>query len=63
LQFGSFVTKSGAEHPVLFNSGLFDDGESLRRLGDYYAQAYLESGVRATTSSVRPYKGIPLAAV
>ena len=41
LRFGSFVTKSGRTTPYFFNSGLFNDGESLRRLGEYYAEAYL----------------------
>ena len=30
LKFGSFVTKSGRNTPYFFNSGLFNDGESLR---------------------------------
>ena len=45
LKFGSFTTKSGRNTPYFFNSGLFNDGESLRRLGEFYADAYLASGV------------------
>ena len=37
LKFGSFTTKSGRNTPYFFNSGLFNDGESLRRLGEYTA--------------------------
>jgi hypothetical protein len=33
LRFGEFVTKAGRLTPYFFNAGLFNDGESLRRLG------------------------------
>src|SRR5215218_8458566 len=62
LTFGSFMTKSGRETPYFFNSGLFNDGESLRRLGEYYAAAFLQSGVECDQLFGPAYKGIPLAA-
>jgi orotate phosphoribosyltransferase len=62
LKFGSFVTKSGRNTPYFFNSGLFNDGESLRRLGEYYAEAFVQSGVRCDQIFGPAYKGIPLAA-
>ena len=62
LKFGSFMTKSGRNTPYFFNSGLFDDGESLRRLGEYYADAYLASGIPCDQLFGPAYKGIPLAA-
>ena len=62
LKFGSFVTKSGRKTPYFFNSGLFNNGESLRRLGDYYAQAFLQSGVECDQLFGPAYKGITLAA-
>jgi len=37
LRFGDYVTKAGRKTPYFFNAGLFNDGESLRRLGDYYS--------------------------
>ena len=46
LRFGEFVTKAGRQTPYFFNAGLFNDGESLRRLGDFYARAYLTSDVQ-----------------
>ena len=61
LKFGSFMTKSGRNSPYFFNSGLFNDGESLRRLGEYYADAYLASGIRCDQLFGPAYKGIPLA--
>lgn len=39
LRFGEFVTKAGRKSPYFFNAGLFNDGDSLRRLGQYYARA------------------------
>jgi orotate phosphoribosyltransferase len=62
LRFGEYVTKAGRETPYFFNAGLFNDGESLRRLGDYYAQAYLASGVQCDQLFGPAYKGITLAA-
>ena len=62
LKFGSFTTKSGRNTPYFFNSGLFNDGESLRRLGEFYADAYLASGVPCDQLFGPAYKGIPLAA-
>ena len=61
LKFGSFVTKSGRNTPYFFNSGMFNDGESLRRLGEYYADAYLASGIACDQLFGPAYKGIPLA--
>jgi orotate phosphoribosyltransferase len=63
LRFGEFVTKSGRATPYFFNAGLFNDGESLRRLGHYFAKAYLASAVRCDQLYGPAYKGIPLAAV
>ncbi len=62
LRFGEFVTKAGRRTPYFFNAGLFNDGESLRQLGRFYAQALLESGVGCDQLFGPAYKGITLAA-
>ena len=62
LRFGEFVTKAGRRTPYFFNAGLFNDGESLRRLGDFYAQAYLTAGAHCDQLFGPAYKGITLAA-
>jgi orotate phosphoribosyltransferase len=62
LRFGRFVTKAGRETPYFFNAGLFNDGESLRRLGEFFAEAYLASGVECDQLFGPAYKGISLAA-
>jgi orotate phosphoribosyltransferase len=62
LRFGDFVTKAGRRTPYFFNAGLFDDGESLRRLGRYYADAFLVAGVECDQLFGPAYKGISLAA-
>ncbi len=60
LRFGEFKTKSGRLSPYFFNSGLFNTGESLARLGRYYAEAALTSGVQFDMIFGPAYKGIPL---
>jgi orotate phosphoribosyltransferase len=62
LRFGRFVTKAGRETPYFFNAGLFNDGESLRRLGGFYAEAYLASGIACNQLFGPAYKGITLVA-
>ena len=61
LRFGEFITKAGRRSPYFFNAGLFSDGASLGRLGEFYAQALLASGVRCDQLFGPAYKGIPLA--
>jgi orotate phosphoribosyltransferase len=60
LRFGSFTTKAGRLSPYFFNAGLFNDGDSLRRAGQFYAQAILESGIAFDQLFGPAYKGIPL---
>ena len=60
LRFGEFKTKSGRLSPYFFNSGLFNTGDALARLGRYYAEAVLASGVRFDMIFGPAYKGIPL---
>ena len=62
LRFGEFVTKAGRKTPYFFNAGLFNDGASLRELGQFYAQALLASRVACDQLFGPAYKGITLAA-
>ena len=62
LRFGDFTTKAGRRSPYFFNAGLFNDGESLRRLGRFYAEAMLAAGVVCDQLFGPAYKGITLAA-
>lgn len=62
LCFGEFKTKAGRLSPYFFNAGLFNDGNSLRRLTQFYAQAILASKVQFDMLYGPAYKGIPLAA-
>ncbi len=61
LRFGSFTLKSGRISPYFFNSGLFNTGKSLARLGRFYAQAITESALDYDVLFGPAYKGIPLA--
>jgi orotate phosphoribosyltransferase len=63
LRFGEFRLKSGRVSPYFFNAGLFNTGASLARLGRFYAQAIIDSGVKFDLLFGPAYKGIPLAAV
>ena len=62
LRFGEFKTKAGRLSPYFFNAGLFNDGASLSRLGDFYARRILAAGLRFDMLFGPAYKGIPLAA-
>jgi orotate phosphoribosyltransferase len=63
LRFGSFTTKAGRLSPYFFNAGLFNDGDSLRRVGQFYAQAIVDSGIAFDQLFGPAYKGIPLVTV
>ena len=62
LRFGEFTTKAGRLSPYFFNAGLFNDGESLRRLSEFYANAAEAGGVDFDVLFGPAYKGIPLVA-
>ncbi|AOU96710.1 orotate phosphoribosyltransferase [Acidihalobacter yilgarnensis] len=62
LRFGEFTLKSGRLSPYFFNAGLFNTGDALARLGRYYAQAIIDSGVGFDMLFGPAYKGIPLVA-
>ncbi len=62
LCFGEFQTKAGRLSPYFFNSGLFNDGYSLRELCQFYAQAILASNLDFDMLFGPAYKGIPLVA-
>ena len=61
LRFGDFTLKSGRTSPYFFNAGLINDGSSLARLGNCYAEAILEAGTAFDMLFGPAYKGIPLA--
>jgi len=62
LRFGEFKTKAGRLSPYFFNAGLFDDGASLARLCDFYAETILAAAIPHDMLFGPAYKGIPLAA-
>jgi orotate phosphoribosyltransferase len=60
LKFGEFLLKSGRTSPYFFNTGLFNTGAQLGKLGHFYAQALIESGIKPDILYGPAYKGIPL---
>jgi orotate phosphoribosyltransferase len=62
LRFGEFKTKAGRISPYFFNAGLFNDGDKLGRLAEFYARRLLESGIGVDMLFGPAYKGITLAA-
>lgn len=63
LHFGDITLKSGRISPYFFNFGLFQTGSALARLGDYYAQAIIDSGIKFDMLFGPAYKGIPLVSI
>ena len=62
LRFGEFKTKAGRLSPYFFNAGLFNDGNSLGRLAEFYAKAVEASDIHFDMLFGPAYKGIPLVA-
>ena len=63
LQFGEFTLKSGRKAPFYVNTGNFQTGSALAKLGTCYARAIRENfGTDFDVLFGPAYKGIPLAA-
>lgn len=60
LKFGEFLLKSGRTSPYFFNTGLFNTGAKLSKLGGFYASALVQSGIKPDILYGPAYKGIPL---
>ncbi len=60
LKFGRFQLKSGRTSPYFFNTGLFNTGAQLGKLGQFYAKALIASELQVDILYGPAYKGIPL---
>ena len=61
LKFGEFELKSGRIAPYFINTGMFDTGLKIKKLGIYYAKAIQEHFSGNFDGIYGPaYKGIPL---
>ncbi len=61
LKFGEFQLKSGRIAPYFINTGMFDTGKKIKKLGFYYARAVQEHFGNDFDGIYGPaYKGIPL---
>ncbi|WP_419534010.1 orotate phosphoribosyltransferase [Endozoicomonas sp.] len=61
LRFGEFTLKSGRKSPYFFNAGLFNNGEAISKLGQFYAAAMMNAKLDFDILFGPAYKGIPLA--
>lgn len=61
LRFGEFTLKSGRKSPFFMNAGLYQTGEQLEKLGEFYARAIHDTyGLDFDVLFGPAYKGIPL---
>ena len=60
LKFGEFKLKSGRISPYFFNVGLFNSGQSINQLGQFYAKALIASQLEYDMLFVPAYKGISI---
>jgi orotate phosphoribosyltransferase len=61
LAFGEFMTKSGRKTPYFFNTGKYDTGAKMEKLGGFYARAIqAHFGMDYDVLFGPAYKGIPL---
>ncbi len=62
FRIGEFTLKSGRKSPYFVNTGMFDDGESVDKLGYFYASRLIDANAGNIDIIFGPaYKGIPLA--
>lgn len=62
LKFGDFTAKSGRKIPYFINAGDIKTGAQIKRLGEFYATAYMDKlGNRKSVLYGPAYKGIPIA--
>ena len=60
LRFGEFKLKSGRVSPFFFNMGIFSSGRLIKKVGDFYASALVDSGLDCDIIFGPAYKGIPI---
>lgn len=60
IRFGNFTLKSGRQSPYFFNAGLFNTGKAMSKLGQFYANALITSGIDFDMLFGPAYKGIPM---
>jgi orotate phosphoribosyltransferase len=60
LKFGEFKTKAGRLSPYFFNLGLINDGQSLKKIGEFFAEFIHNNNLSFDLLYGPAYKGISL---
>ena len=60
LKFGEFQTKAGRLSPYFFNLGLINDGQSLKKIGEFFAEFIHNNNLSFDLLYGPAYKGISL---
>lgn len=60
LTFGDFITKSKRNTPYFINTGNYNTGDQITKLGYFYAKCIMENNIKSNVLFGPAYKGIPL---
>jgi len=60
IHLGDFTLKSGRKSPYFFNAGLFNTGNKIKCLSEFYADTIIETDFQFDVMFGPAYKGIPL---
>lgn len=60
LTFGNFITKSRRNTPYFINTGNYNTGEQINKLGYFYAKFMEQNNINSDVLFGPSYKGIPL---
>ena len=60
LTFGEFTLKSGRIAPYFINTGNYNTGRQIKKLGEFYAHCIEDNKIKADIFFGPAYKGIPL---
>ena len=60
IELGDFRLKSGRKSPYFFNTGLFNTGDKIKHLSEFYTNTIIQANFEFDIMFGPAYKGIPL---